>query len=92
MIVLLSSKGKYDVPEPVEGEIIQAGEFLFRLLEEGKDEEFREKLAELHSLVQTKGNPVEAIRHADLAIPPIGSDPGVLRRILGIDKAKKGIH
>ncbi|MBC7127910.1 MAG: hypothetical protein ABC585_06215 [Candidatus Methanosuratincola petrocarbonis] len=91
MIVLLSSKGKYDVPAPLEREIIQAGEYLFQLLEEGKDEEFKEKLAELHSSVIAKGIPVEALRHTDLVVPPVGSDPGFLRRALGIDKAKKGI-
>ncbi|MEM2126397.1 MAG: hypothetical protein QXQ53_08385, partial [Candidatus Methanosuratincola sp.] len=81
-----------EVPEHMRAEIIRAGESLFRLLEEGKDEEFREKLAALYSLVLAMGSPAEAIRHADLAIPPIGSDPGALRRILGIDKAKKGIY
>lgn len=92
MIVLLSSKGKYDVPVHFESEIIQAGEYLFRLLEEGKDEEFKERLVELHTFVITKGIAVEAIKHTDLVVPPIESDPGLLRRVLGINEAEKGIH
>lgn len=92
MIVLLSGKGKYDVTEPVEGEIILAGESLFWLLKEGTDEEFKKKLVEVHSLVVKKGTPVEALRHTDLIVPPIDSDPGFLRRVLGIDKAKKSVY
>lgn len=91
MIVLLSSKGKYEIPAPLESEIVRAGESLFRLLEEGDYEKFKEKLSELHSFVVTKGTPVEALRHSDLVVPPVGSDPGFLRRVLGIDKAEKGI-
>jgi len=92
MIVLLSNKGKYEVPATLESGIIRAGEALFRMLEEGDDEKFKEKLSELHSFVVTKGIPVEAFRHTDLVVPPVGSDPGFLRLVLGIDKAEKGIY
>ncbi|MEJ5292073.1 MAG: hypothetical protein WHS82_00580 [Candidatus Methanosuratincola sp.] len=92
MIVLLSGKGKFEVSDSVKDEVLLAGESLFRALEEGKDEEFREKLAQLHSFILEKGVHAELIRHADLAVPPVDSDPGLLRRVLGIDQTKKGTY
>lgn len=92
MIVLLSNKGKYAVPSDLEEQIIRTGGLLFRNLEEKKDKEFAEMLTELHLLIVSKGTPIEAMKHADLVVPPIDSDPCFLRLALGIDKPKKGIY
>lgn len=92
LIVLLSNRRKYEIPFQLEGEIVRAGELMFRYLEEGRDQNFADTLRELHKLVESEGIPVESMRHTDVVVPPIGTDPETLRKVLGIKLPEKSLQ
>lgn len=84
MIILLSGDSKYLVNGKDLDTVLETGRQLFILLKEGKDEDFTNTLKELHQFVQKTGKPVEIYRSADVIIPPIKSDPRIIKSVLGI--------
>jgi len=87
LIILLSGDSKYSVNGKDLDAVLETGRKLFILLKEGKDEDFTHTLGEIHKFVQMKGKPVEIYRSADMIIPPIKSDPKVMKSVLGIQKS-----
>jgi hypothetical protein len=84
LIILLSGNGKYSLEGTFLFAVEDAGKTLFSLLMEGEknDQEFTSKLIELHEFVKKNGIPVEA----DLILPPLHSNPGTMRAMLGLQK------
>ena len=88
MIILLSGNGKYSLEGTFLFTVEDAGKTLFSLLMEGEenDQEFTSKLIELHEFVKKNGIPVEVYKNADLILPPLHSNPGTMRAMLGLQK------
>lgn len=84
MIILLSGDSKYSVNGKDLDAVLEAGRELFILLKEGKDKDFNHTLKEIHKFVQMNGKLVEIYRSADVIIPPVKSDPKVIKSVLGI--------
>ncbi|MDI9643790.1 MAG: hypothetical protein QFX35_01065 [Candidatus Verstraetearchaeota archaeon] len=89
MIVLLSGNGKYFVPPQYQEEVVKTGKALFKKLESRDDQAFSGMLRDLHAFVSSKGTPVEIIKPADVVVPPVDLEPGILRRVLGIEAPKE---
>ncbi|HHV23086.1 MAG: hypothetical protein PHG79_04390 [Methanosarcina sp.] len=72
MIIRIMGEGQYRAPEALCDELNQIDNRIVVLVEEGKNEEFRNELAKLISEIKEKGEPIEAeeILESDIIVPP----------------------